>query len=382
MSLLFYALACMHVLTSKARRPTILLPSQSVPLTDAEYEEARRVCLWAKQAVEDRDEYIATRKLDPNIHNPAANWSLDNSFYDGYRALASLDYESVNMLRVFSQMFTGVFMGVKFTPGMLVPRKVPPNLDAELTEWMSGRFYSWRHKLAALLAMEPQLRALKVPRIFGETGFIEHDTVVSHDTYVYTERAALLLRSGLIDRLRRKKRPLILEIGSGYGALAAFIRQMVPDCRYICLDLPESIIFSAIYLSRLYPGPLLMTPDTDPGTLARCDTAFVPNYQFNTLVESGISVDLAINTLSMSEMADVQIEAYCLGLKSLLGDHGIFFEQNNDNRHIGLSHAAGVIAQHFPARIRIKAPLKITQGTPHAWANDKAALQDLTQRRA
>jgi len=378
---MFYALACMHALTSKARRPKILLPRQSVPLTDSEYDEARRACLWAKEAVEGRDAYIAVQKLDPSIHNPAANWSLDNSFYDGYRALASHDYDCVNMLRVFSQMFTGVFLGVKFTPGMPVPRQVPPDLDTDLDGWLNGRFFSWRHKLAALLTIEPQLKLLKVRRIFGETGFIEHETVVNHDTYVYTERAALLLRSGLVDRLRRKEHPVILEIGSGYGALAEFIRQMVPDCRYICLDLPESIIFSAVYLSRLYPGPLLMTPDTDPGQLTRCDTAFVPNYMFNRLVESGATVDLAINTLSMSEMTDAQIEAYCLGLKALLGGEGLFFEQNNDNRHIGLSHAAGVIAKHFPARIRIKAPFKITQGTPHIWANADAALRGLALRR-
>lgn len=378
----YYCRLLAEVLASCFRAaPQLVLPGHSAPLTPEECETARSICRGIQAFIEDRDAYIARHGLDPEVNNPAANWSLDNSFYDGSRALLTMGYEELNMLRVFSQMFSGVFLGVKFVKGMLVPRSVPPDLDKDVAAWLGKGFHKWRHKHAALLRTAPELRRLSVPRVFGETGLLVDGAIVSHDTLAYLERAALLLRSGLIGRLRAMPRPVVLEIGSGYGALAHFVRQLVPNCTYICVDLPESLIFSAIYLSRLHPGALLFTEQTKVQELARHDTAFVPNYMFHALVDSRLTVDLAINTLSMAEMTPAQIDAYCAGLRVMLGSTGVFFEQNHDNRHIGLSYAAEVISRRFAHAREIVPDFKPSQGRPTAWAADEAALEGVPGRK-
>jgi hypothetical protein len=378
----YYCRLLAAVLTSCFRAaPPMLLPSHSAPLTPAEHETAASICRWIEGLIEDRDAYIARHGLDPAVNNPAANWSLDNSFYDGSRALLTRRYEELNMLRVFSQMFSGVFLGVKFVKGMLVPRSVPQDLDATVAAWLGTGFHKWRHKHAALVQTVPELRRLTVPRVFGESGLLVDGAVVSHDTLAYLERAALLLNSGLVDRLRAQRRPVVLEIGSGYGALAHFVRQLVPHCVYICVDLPESLVFSSIYLSRLHPGALLFSEQTQAQELASHDLVFVPNYMFHALVDGGASVDLAINTLSMAEMTPAQIDAYCAGLKVMLGDSGVFFEQNHDNRHIGLSYAAEVIARHFCHAREIAPAFKASQGRPTAWAAAEAAMEGVCGRR-
>lgn len=117
-----------------------------------------------------------------------------------------------------------------------------------------------------------------------------------------------------------------------------------------------------------------VTDKTNAGALE-----LLPNYLFDDLVNSKRRYDLAINVLSMSEMADYQIEIYGRGLLRLLGSsgirrlfgrEGIFYEQNHSNRHVGMTYAFDTLTQVFPCFHDIDpqgAPL--TQGHPRLWAN-------------
>jgi hypothetical protein len=105
----------------------------------------------------------------------------------------------------------------------------------------------------------------------------------------------------------------------------------------------------------------------------------VPNYLFERLVETAPKFDLAINTLSMSEMDASQVEYYCRGLKQLLSDDGVFFEQNQNNVPIGRLDAQAVIAQHFGHRQQVDSRIvgTLTQGRAHLWS--KQACQPCGQ---
>ena len=161
----------------------------------------------------------------------------------------------------------------------------------------------------------PEVLHISPPNVFGEIGWLVDGKIVNHDTNVYLERIGLLAESGKLWELRNRtpasaaaqnrpwRRPRILEIGGGYGGLAYHLRKLIPDARYYLLDIPESLLFSSIYLSTLWQQDdnVLLTPDNlaelhkdSPGF------TFVPNYLFERLSAAGLEFDLVINTLSMS----------------------------------------------------------------------------------
>src|SRR5688572_22621205 len=77
------------------------------PLSDVELDVARRACAFIQRVVSTRETYLREHNLDPDIHLPQANWSLDSPIYEGYRQVISGDRQILNRLRIFSQMFTG-----------------------------------------------------------------------------------------------------------------------------------------------------------------------------------------------------------------------------------------------------------------------------------
>jgi hypothetical protein len=354
----------------------VVLPRDSQPLTDAEYAKLRSVCAQLRRIVELRESYIKDHGLDVAIHNPGANWSLDQPLFAGYRALIGGERPHLDRLRVFSQMFSGHYLGVADAAGWEVPAALPKDLDAEALAFLRQAFSAevapwWMTRYQSLISRFPALAALSPPRAFGETGVLCKGVIVNYDTHAYLERLSILVEERIIESLQRKRRPVIMEIGSGYGALAYYIRQLVPDCVYICVDIPESLLFSALYLSRFQHDTFVLGTDIDPACVADHDAAFVPNYMFDDLAGSGVQVDLAINTLSMSEMTAEQVTNYCRGIRSMLTGDGVFFEQNQDNRHLGMLFARDIIGQHFDPELSVRVEADLTQGTATVWRNGR-----------
>src|SRR5262249_53162685 len=150
-------------------------------------------------------------------------------------------------------------------------------------------------------------------------------------------------------------------------------KKLVPQARYFIVDIPESLIFSSIYLTTLFGSEnnVLLTPDNlDDLKKSGPGFTFVPNYLFDQCRSAGLSVDLAVNTLSMSEMTEKQVRYYCEGLKAALGPGGGFFEQNQDNRCVGFIDARSYIRDHFAYCLPLASPLvHMTQGKAHLWSS-------------
>ena len=341
-------------------------------MSDDDYVRADAICKWIRKTIEGRNEYILRNKLDMDINNPAANWSLERSFFNGYRAIVSANRENLNLLRIFSSIFTGWFLGLRDNAGHEIPKSIPesliPEVEAHLKEWGEADSEQWwMTKYRHLVQELPILQDLCLPKICGESGLLTKSGVLNFDTFSYAERLALLIHSGLIKELSERENPIILEIGSGFGALAYFIHKLLPNSTYICVDIPESLIFSAAYLARFSQNTLLMKEETSVDDIRGYEFVFVPNHQYHKFMDCGIEVDLAINTLSMSEMTPDQVSFYCQGLRQLLGDKGVFFEQNQDNRHLHFTYAREHIQAYFSKREEF--PYELTNGKATFWTN-------------
>ena len=79
----------------------------------------------------------------------------------------------------------------------------------------------------------PQQLVFNPPQIFGEMGTLVDGVLVNHDTNAYQERITCLFEAGVFNFLEkiieRDGSASIIEIGSGYGALALFLKQLFPN---------------------------------------------------------------------------------------------------------------------------------------------------------
>jgi putative sugar O-methyltransferase len=371
-----------HWFATRRALPMVLLKDQQ-QLDAVQLELADEIIDWIEKIVEARPAYIEQHGLDPAIHFPQAGWALDDGhgLYDGFRAVVSRDTRVLNNLRLWSQQFTGYRL-LTMEPAWFQPFPRVEEIDSadQRLAKMSSRPDRWVGRYLRIASKLPTDFRIRLPRQLGEIGWNCDGQTVSFDTYTYLERLAALHDCGLIEKLRtiasEGRTPCVVEIGGGFGGLSYYLSQLVPQMRIVIVDIPESLIYSSLYLSLLLPRreQIYARADSTDETLvpATPGCTFVPNYLFEKLTESHVEFDLAINTLSMSEMDEVQVEYYCHGLNQLLSAAGVFFEQNHDNTHIGRLNAKKIIARHFGRQqeVHSRAARALTQGRTHLWSRD------------
>jgi hypothetical protein len=162
---------------------------------------------------------------------------------------------------------------------------------------------------------------------------LEDGRFVSADIARFQRSVATLSRTGILAELGRSEHaPRVLEIGGGYGGLALHLSRILSGSQYFIIDLPETLIFSAIYLAlqaaakRLYlyaPGERL-----DAEALGGFDFVLLPDYRIDAI--SGVEFDLAINVASMQEMRIDQVERYLDFLRA--NCRGVFYSCNRDRQ--------------------------------------------------
>ena len=366
--------------------PNVLLANNR-DISRRAFEQANGLRHEIASAVKSREAYVAEHHLDPSFCLPDSNWGKktkdpSSTFLTAYRHVRDGDYHVLNRLRLWAPYFSG------YELMWLEPRRndrpsvaaIPPDHDkwiktnrSEPDEWTE----LW---IKYAKAVPPALR-FSPPVMLGEIGWLVDGIVVNHDTYVYQERVNLLYETGIIDWLRRFGRPpRILEIGGGYGALAFALRRILPSARYVICDLPESLIFSGLYLTLCEQDKTrLLASDNEVSTrLSRAGVVLLPNYMLHLLASQGTAFDLVINTLSMSEMTAHQVQTYAAAIARLIGESGVFFEQNQDNKPIGWIDCKDHICDQFPWRRSVQSQLAaMTEGRVDLWANVEPALRPI-----
>jgi hypothetical protein len=336
-------------MNSVSNYPFVSLSDQK-PLTQAQLARAGESVRYVRNLVDSRARYLADHSLEPAIWMPSSIWGVEHALHRAARALLDGDRHTIEFLRIYSQQFTGVALwsmskgeGQPLAPmdRAALEKSVE---DVRLDDAWLATYKEFRNMLPDYLRINP-------PAQFGEVGWLVDGGLANLDVLAYWERLILLNRFGFLDR--RSPRALqsgsrILEIGGGYGGLAWYIQEAVPGVDYTLLDIPESLAYSSIYLNVLHPG----------------QTRLLANFQLPEL--EGQRFDLVLNTLSMSEMSEAQVRAYCKSIAEMIGSEGSFFEQNFDNRCVGMLNAQDIIAGYFRQESHDPG---YWQGPAHLWSN-------------
>lgn len=171
----------------------------------------------------------------------------------------------------------------------------------------------------------------------GGIGYsFDNGKTVSHDILRFQHIVNTFYRHGIIYPRadNDQKRKLVLEIGAGYGGLAHHLSDILGNVTYVIVDLPETLLFSASYLSLHNPDKrIYVYSDSNFAEFVRSgdfnsyDFVLIPNYRLDELRH--LQFDLAINIASLQEMRPDQVNTYLGFIAETC--RGVFYSWNQDS---------------------------------------------------
>lgn len=230
----------------------------------------------------------------------------------------------------------------------------------------------------------PPILRRGLPQILGESGFYNNrdcNEIVNFESYNFIKIIAMMNDCNLIElinyRLSRNNKSFrIIEIGGGFGGLAYLIKKAYPEIDYIIVDLPESLVFSNIYLREALGDELVTSVVNVKIRQIEEKISFLTPPEFvNFADELTGTVDLFINTFSFAEMSAEQVLAYSKLISKIISNKGLLFEINNLNAHC--NHA--ISHENLKLYLKHQAVLNsdfqyFDRAIGNIWANDPSLL--------
>jgi putative sugar O-methyltransferase len=215
-----------------------------------------------------------------------------------YKACADGDFQSfANLISSFfrNEVSSGIFGGEEAFNAFSESKSEYPVIRNHYDIWKS-------------MVPNASISELARPKVGNPYGVKADDNILHANDFFNHYRGSFVK-----ELLSDTSHPIVAELGGGYGGLAYFIMQQVPNSTYINFDLPENLIISAYYIKASYPDKKVLIFDgSDKPLLAESlkeyDAVFMPHYMISQLED--LSVDLFVNTISLSEMDYRNIEIY------------------------------------------------------------------------
>jgi len=235
----------------------------------------------------------AQQGADPALL-PAIGWQrvIDNSYRSLTRALETGDLSGTHE-------FLSNFLSWKEPTGIEDSRLIHEYSNVE-----HQRRYFERRAMHPLLywwhrteSRGRDFSTLALPPIGNPCGVMVDGNIISRGS-VFAEIHARTL-AGLVTG----DRPVVAELGGGFGRLAYFMSRNLDRFCYIGFDLPETLVCSAYYLIQAFPEKKFLLYGEDeltPDSVADYDFILWPSTELGRLRDR--SVDLFINENSLGCM--------------------------------------------------------------------------------
>ena len=133
------------------------------------------------------------------------------------------------------------------------------------------------------------------------------------------------LLSGLLDDVDR---PVVADLGAGYGKLAFFTLRDMSDSCFIDFDLPETLCLAAYYLMKSWPNKktlLYGEEEYSEKSHSEYEMIFMPSYEIENIGQN--SIDLFMNKNSLGEMTRKAAINY---VHHIANSTRYFFHMNHD----------------------------------------------------
>lgn len=145
------------------------------------------------------------------------------------------------------------------------------------------------------------------------------------------------------------KRPVICEIGGGYGGFAYYLSKTLDSCVYINFDLPEVLLVCSYYLKMSLPQKKILLFDQAMfgrplPDLNDYDIVLMPHYMLPFMRER--SVDIVVNAHSLSEMDYQTVEEYIGQIDRIAKKY--FFHINSDKAEVNTGGHIEIRSSSFP----------------------------------
>ena len=146
------------------------------------------------------------------------------------------------------------------------------------------------------------LSALVMPRFGNQSGALVNGHLILPNA-IFSDFYGRLLAGLVADN-----RPVISELGGGFGRLCYFLSCNLPDFVYLAFDLPECLCCASYYLMRAFPHKRfllygegdLSAESLSAESFAQYDFILRPSYEIAGLADE--SVDLFVNENSLGMM--------------------------------------------------------------------------------
>ena len=187
--------------------------------------------------------------------------------------------------------------------------------------------------------------SLEIPQIGNPWGYKVKGTLVlptSCNHYYYATHV-----KNLIEDIET---PVVCEIGGGFGGFAYYLLSTDKSIKYINLDLPEVLIIAQYYLMKAYPDKKTLlygengTINISEKIINSYDIILMPNFVLPNLPDR--TIDLSINTKSLSEMNYYTVEEYINQIARITKTY--FYHDNSDRDILNTNGHIEVKSSNFP----------------------------------
>ena len=154
----------------------------------------------------------------------------------------------------------------------------------------------------------------------------------------------------LFEHIKDNKRPVICDLGGGYGKLGHFLVKNFKNSSFIDFDIPEVLVLAAYYLMKTYPNKktlLYGEKEFNKNDVGDFDLIFMPSIEITKMDEN--SVDLFVNKNSLGEMKSETAKFF---IEKINFCSKFFFHMNHNRiRNIYDNEERSLISSEYPINL-------------------------------